>query len=43
VSPETFFISLQWKNIGAAPTYENWDAFYELKIASIRFGQKITV
>ena len=32
VSPgKPFFISLQWKNIGAAPTYENWDVIFELK------------
>ncbi len=26
-----FSIRLAWKNIGVAPTYENWDVFYELK------------
>src|SRR5690606_13377817 len=24
-------IRLAWKNIGIAPTYENWDVYYELK------------
>lgn len=24
-------ITLQWKNIGIAPTYENWDVIFELK------------
>ena len=26
-SGETFFYQFEWKNIGAAPTYENWDVF----------------
>ena len=26
-----FTIRLAWKNIGIAPTYENWDVYYELK------------
>ncbi len=28
---QQFFITLQWKNIGAAPTYEDWEVFFELK------------
>ena len=32
VSPgQPFFVMLQWKNIGVAPTYENWDVFFELR------------
>ena len=35
ISPgQPFFIMLQWKNIGIAPTYENWDVFFELKDSS---------
>jgi hypothetical protein len=26
-----FQINLAWKNIGVAPTYENWDIIFELK------------
>ncbi len=26
-----FSVMLQWKNIGIAPTYENWDVVFELK------------
>ena len=29
-----FSISLNWKNIGAAPSYENWDVIFELRNAS---------
>jgi hypothetical protein len=28
---QSFFIKLQWKNIGIAPSYEKWDVFFELK------------
>src|SRR4030095_2361836 len=28
-----FSISLTWKNLGAAPSYENWDVMYELRNA----------
>ena len=28
---QQFFVMLQWKNIGIAPTYENWKVIYELK------------
>lgn len=32
ISPgRPFEVQLQWKNIGIAPTYEQWDVFYELK------------
>jgi hypothetical protein len=33
-SGQPFFIMLQWKNIGVAPTYENWDVYFELKDSS---------
>lgn len=26
-----FAISIAWKNIGIAPTYENWDVYFEMK------------
>ena len=26
-----FFISLGWKNLGVAPSYENWNVFFELR------------
>jgi hypothetical protein len=28
---DSFFVMLQWKNVGIAPTYEDWDVFFELK------------
>lgn len=28
---DSISIMLQWKNIGVAPTYEDWDVFFELK------------
>jgi len=32
ISPgHQFFLMMQWKNIGVAPTYENWDVFFELR------------
>ncbi len=31
-----FFTSLSWKNIGAAPAYENWDVIFELRDSSER-------
>ena len=35
ISPgQPFFIMLQWKNIGLAPSYEDWTVFFELKDAS---------
>jgi Domain of unknown function (DUF4832) len=26
-----FFITLNWRNLGVAPSYENWDVFFELR------------
>ena len=31
IAGKPFSITLQWKNIGIAPTYENWDVVFELK------------
>lgn len=31
---QPFFIMLQWKNIGIAPTYEDWTVLFELKDSS---------
>ena len=31
VAGKPFSVSLKWKNIGIAPTYENWDVVFELK------------
>ena len=31
---QPFFIMLQWKNTGIAPTYENWTVLFELKDSS---------
>lgn len=32
ISPgNPFNISLAWKNVGIAPTYEHWDVYYEMK------------
>jgi hypothetical protein len=28
---DSFFVMLQWKNIGVAPTYEDWDVFFDLR------------
>jgi hypothetical protein len=31
---QPFFVMLQWKNTGIAPTYENWNVLFELKDSS---------
>jgi len=31
VAGKQFSVNLKWKNIGIAPTYENWDVVFELK------------
>jgi hypothetical protein len=31
VAGKQFSVALKWKNIGIAPTYENWDVVFELK------------
>jgi hypothetical protein len=31
VTSQPFFIMLQWKNIGVAPTYEDWDVIFQLQ------------